>query len=295
MVDWLSLDVPAGQVFGLLGSNGAGKTTLIRLLLGLIRPTEGAARVLGYDVRTQGDAIRRRTGTVLAEARLYERLSVQDNLEYYGRLNGVPGPERRARIGRVLTAMGLRERRGQRAARLSAGEKQKLLVACARLHEPRLLFLDEPTSHLDIEAAAALRAELKALTEAGDVTIFVVTHDLAMAEELCQQVGVMHKGALVAYGSPPTLCARAAPRVEIIGEGLDQRILDLIRAQPGVAAAALEGGNSRLVLDRCDEGHNDALIGLVRSAGVRVDDVRRVRGSLEDVILELLKDRGTAS
>ena len=156
-VDCLSLKVPQGIVFGFLGPNGAGKTTMIRLLLGLLEPTDGWAEALGFDTRTQTGAIRERAGALLEHHGLYERLSAEDNLEFYGRINRVPKAERQARIKELLTDLGPWERRKERVGTWSRGMKQKLAVARALLHRPPLIFLDEPTAGLDPIAAAALR------------------------------------------------------------------------------------------------------------------------------------------
>src|SRR6476469_4778028 len=148
-VDDLSLDVPAGIVFGFLGPNGAGKTTTIHLLLGLLEPTAGQAWVLGFDIRAQADAIRARSGALLEFAGLYERMSAEDNLDLYGRIYHMPAPARKDRIQELLTHLDLWERRRDPVGTWSRGMKQKLAVARALLHDPPLIFLDEPTAGFD--------------------------------------------------------------------------------------------------------------------------------------------------
>src|SRR5260221_8327738 len=159
-VDDLSLEVPAGIVFGFLGPNGAGKTTTIHLLLGLLEPTTGQASVLGFDTRTQAKAIRTHSGALLEFAGLYERMSAQDNLDLYGRIYRMPAPARRTRIKELLTHLDLWERRRDQISTWSRGMKQKLAVARALLHHPPLIFLDEPTAVFDPVAAAALHDDL---------------------------------------------------------------------------------------------------------------------------------------
>jgi ABC-2 type transport system ATP-binding protein len=159
-VDALSLDVPPGILFGFLGPNGSGKTTTIRLLLGLLEPTAGKAEVLGFDTRTRADDIRARVGALLEHPGLYERLSAEDNLEFYGRAWRLPASERGARIKELLSNVGLWERRKEPVGTWSRGMKQKLAVARALLHRPPLIFLDEPTAGLDPVAAAELRQDL---------------------------------------------------------------------------------------------------------------------------------------
>ena len=162
-LDDVSLEVPAGIVFGFLGPNGSGKTTTIRLLLGLLEPTGGHAAVLGLDTHTQAAAVRARCGALLEHDGLYERLSAAENLDYYGRIWRIPGPVRAQRIRELLDHVGLWERRADRVGTWSRGMKQKLAVARALLHQPEVVFLDEPTASLDPVAAAALREDLARL------------------------------------------------------------------------------------------------------------------------------------
>jgi ABC-2 type transport system ATP-binding protein len=159
-VDNLSLEVPAGIVFGFLGPNGAGKTTTIHLLLGLLEPTAGQARVLGFDTRTQAEAIRAHSGALLEFSGLYERMSAQDNLDFYGRIYHMPASARQARIKELLSHLNLWERRRDLVGTWSRGMKQKLAVARALFHHPSLVFLDEPSAGFDPVAAAALRDDL---------------------------------------------------------------------------------------------------------------------------------------
>ncbi|HEX9507492.1 MAG TPA: ABC transporter ATP-binding protein, partial [Myxococcales bacterium] len=159
-LDHVSLAIRPGEIFALLGPNGAGKTTTIQLLLGLLEPSHGKASVLGFDTRTQADNIRERTGTLLEFSGLYERMSAEDNLDFYGRIYQMSASERRARIKELLTHLDLWDRRGERAGTWSRGMKQKLAVARALFHRPSLIFLDEPTAGLDPVAAAALNNDL---------------------------------------------------------------------------------------------------------------------------------------
>ena len=184
-VDDLSLEVPAGIIFGFLGPNGSGKTTTIHLLLGLPEPTTGRAEVLGFDTNTQADEIRARAGALLEHDGLYEQMTAEDNLEFYGRVNRMPSVERQTRIKDLLTQMNVWDRRKERIGKWSRGMKQKLAVARDLMHHPRVLFLDEPTAGLDVVAAAALRDDLANLTAREGVTVFLSTHNMAEAEKLC--------------------------------------------------------------------------------------------------------------
>ena len=291
-VDSLSLEVPPGIVFGFLGPNGAGKTTTIRLLLGLLEPTAGRAEVLGFDTRTQANEVRTRTGALLEHSGIYEQLSAEDNLEFYGRVWRLSKVEREARIKDLLAHMGLWDRRKERAGDWSRGMKQKLALARTLLHRPRVALLDEPTAGLDVAAAVAVREDLASLAAREGVTVFLTTHNMTEAEKLCNQVAVIRQGALVAVGHPDELRARAGtPRLEIIGRGFSDEVLGLVRARPDVVAA--EARNGRLAIDlRAGAGREASapLVSLVVGAWVEVEEVRRGQASLEEVFLTLTEE-----
>jgi ABC-2 type transport system ATP-binding protein len=288
-VDDLSLEVPAGIVFGFLGPNGAGKTTTIHLLLGLLEPTAGQASVLGFDTRTQADEIRARSGALLEFAGLYERMSAQDNLDLYGRINRMPAPARQARIKELLTHLDLWERRADPVGTWSRGMKQKLAVARALLHHPPLIFLDEPTAGFDPVAAAALREDLARLVAREGVTVFLNTHNLTEAEKLCAQVGVIREGKLVTVGAPDELRARTGgPQAEVVGRGFTEQMLDALRERPEVAHAELN--NSHLLLELRGESEMGPLVSLLVQEGASVEEVRRGKASLEEVFLTLMEE-----
>lgn len=206
-VDDLSLDVPQGIVFGFLGPNGSGKTTTIRLLLGLLEPQQGKARVLGYDAQEQPYLIRKHTGALLEHTGLCDRISAEHNLEFYGRINQMPAAECQARIKELLSHFGLWERRKEWVGKWSRGMKQKVAIARAILHHPSVIFLDEPTAGLDPITAAALREDIATLVEQDGMTVFLNTHNLAEAEKLCSLIGVIRNGKLLVVGSPDQLRA----------------------------------------------------------------------------------------
>ena len=286
-VDDLTLAIPAGTVFGFLGPNGAGKTTTIRLLLGLLEPSQGRATVLGHDTRSQSDAVRRQCGALLEHHGLYERLSAADNMEYYGRIWQMPPAERRSRIQELLSQMGLWERRDEQVGEWSRGMKQKLAVARTLMHRPALVFLDEPTAGLDPVAAAALRSDLASLAQGSGVTVFLTTHNLAEAEKLCSQVGVIRQGKLLALGSPSALRSRSAPQVEVYGSGFNETALALLQARPEVASVQSESDHLRIELRGPAE--TAPLVSLLVGAGVQVEEVRKGQASLEEAFLDLLK------
>jgi ABC-2 type transport system ATP-binding protein len=288
-VDHLSLEVPSGIIYGFLGPNGAGKTTTINLLLGLLEPTEGRAEVLGFDTRRHADEVRTRSGALLEHTGLYEQMSAEDNLEFYGRVWCMLPAERRARIRELLTGMGVWDRRKEKVGQWSKGMKQKLALARAMLHRPPLVFLDEPTAGLDVMAATAVREELAAIAAREGVTVFLTTHNMAEAEKLCGQVAVIRQGQLVATGHPDELRTRTGgERVEVVGRGFNDGALAQLRARPEVAAANVHNG--RLSIDLRANLDVPSLVSLLASSGVQVDEVRRGKASLEEVFVTLMEE-----
>ncbi|MEM2143591.1 MAG: ABC transporter ATP-binding protein [Candidatus Thorarchaeota archaeon] len=204
-LDHVDLRIGRGEVFGLLGPNGAGKTTLIRILVGLLTPAEGTARVLGHDVTSEIDDIRRRVALLPQEAGLYERLTAWENIVYYGGLYGIPAEELHQRAERLLETVGLYGRKDHVVKEFSGGMKRKVLVARALVIEPDIVFLDEPTTGIDTIGARIVRSLLKRLSSQERRTIVLTTHDLHEVSELCHRVGILNKGQLVAIGRPDEL------------------------------------------------------------------------------------------
>ena len=288
-VDGISFEVPSGIVFGFLGPNGSGKTTTIRLLLGLLEPTSGSAEVLGFDTTTHADDIRQRCGALLEHTGLYERMTAEDNLEFYGRVWHLSAAERQQRIHDLLDAVGLWDRRKEPVGNWSRGMKQKLAVARAMLHRPQIIFLDEPTAGLDPIAAVALRDELAALVQQQGVTVFLTTHNLAEAEKLCQQVAVIRQGQLMMIGSPDELRLRqGGSRLEIVGRGFTEAALSILRQQPQVKEVTRRDQHITIALK--DDADTAPLVQLLVSQGVQIDEVRRGKASLEEVFLTLMEE-----
>ncbi|HNR47301.1 MAG TPA: ABC transporter ATP-binding protein [Anaerolineaceae bacterium] len=288
-VDGISFEVPSGIVFGFLGPNGSGKTTTIRLLLGLLEPTSGSAEVLGFDTATHADDIRQRCGALLEHTGLYERMTAEDNLEFYGRVWHLNAAERQQRIHDLLDAVGLWDRRKEPVGNWSRGMKQKLAVARAMLHRPQIIFLDEPTAGLDPIAAVALRDELAALVQQQGVTVFLTTHNLAEAEKLCQQVAVIRQGQLMMIGSPDELRLRqGGSRLEIVGRGFTEAALSILRQQPQVKEVTRQDQHITIALK--DDADTAPLVQLLVSQGVQIDEVRRGKASLEEVFLTLMEE-----
>lgn len=288
-VDRLTLEVLRGTVFGFLGPNGSGKTTTIRLLLGLLDVDEGQAQVLGFDVREQANEVRERSGALLEHHGLYERLSAADNLDYYGRIWHMSRAEREARIRELLEPVGLYARRNEPVGRWSRGMKQKLAVARTLMHRPELVFLDEPTAGLDPVASAALREDLALLASREGVTIFLTTHNLAEAEKLCNQVGVINHGQLLALGSPADLRSRtSAPRLYVSGQGFSSQVIEGLRGNALVGH--VQQRNGQIIMDLNDMARSHEIVAQLVGAGVQIDEVRKEKADLEDVFLRLVEE-----
>lgn len=288
-VDRLTLDVPRGTVFGFLGPNGSGKTTTIRLLLGLLEADSGEAHVLGFSTKTQSDEVRTRCGALLEHHGLYERLSAAENLDYYGRIWHLSKPDRQKRIRELLEPMDLYKRRDEPIGRWSRGMKQKLAVARTLMHRPQLIFLDEPTAGLDPVASAVLREDLGTLVAREGVTIFLTTHNLAEAEKLCNQVGVINHGQLLANGSPADLRARtSAPRLYVTAQGVTPQVLEELKKNNLVTGIAQQNG--RLTVDLNDLTRSHEVVTQLVGAGVMIDEVWKEKVDLEDVFLQLVEE-----
>jgi len=201
----VDLQITRGEVFGLLGTNGAGKTTLIRVLVGLLTPTEGTAYVLGKDVTEDIDFVRQRVGLLPQEAGIYDRLTARENLIYYGGLYGIPEEDLSRRTDALLEIVGLKDKEDYQVKGFSGGMKRKVLVARALVIEPEILFLDEPTTAIDTLGARVVRNLLKKLSSEEKRTVILTTHDLTEVKELCDRVGILNEGKLVAIGKPSEL------------------------------------------------------------------------------------------
>lgn len=288
-VNQLTLEIPRGTVFGFLGPNGSGKTTTIRLLLGLLDADQGSAQVLGFDTRKQPDEVRVRSGALLEHHGLYERLSAAENLDYYGRIWRMSKADREKRIRELLEPLDLYERRGEPIGRWSRGMKQKLAVARTLMHRPELVFLDEPTAGLDPVASSALREDLANLVAQEGVTIFLTTHNLAEAEKLCNQVGVISHGQLLAMGSPSDLRSKtSAPRLYVTGQGITPPIVDHVRNNALIKK--IQSQNGKLVMDLNDLARSHEIVAQLVKAGVQIDEVRKEKADLEEVFLQLVEE-----
>jgi ABC-2 type transport system ATP-binding protein len=210
-INHISFEVKQGEIFGFLGPNGAGKTTTIKMLTGLIQPTEGTATIQGKDIRTQIVEIKKTIGVVTEDSNLYDELSVADNLRFVGQLYGVSRLDREERIGELLKRFDLESKREAKFATLSKGMKRKVTIIAALIHSPQVVFLDEPTTGLDVLSARVLRALIKELKALG-VTIFLTTHYIEEAEQLCDRVAILVNGAIKTVDTPKNLIAATSSK-----------------------------------------------------------------------------------
>ncbi len=208
-VDRLNLDVPRGVIFGFLGPNGAGKSTTINMLVGLLQPTSGRARVAGFDVQSAPLQVKQRIGVVPEGLSMYERLTAVEQVELVGRLHGLSRPELERRIPPLLEMLGLQDSAGKMILDYSAGMRKKTAMACALIHAPEVLFLDEPFESVDPISTRTIKNILRDMVTQRGTTVFFSTHVMELAERFCDQVGILSKGSLVARGSIPELRQRA--------------------------------------------------------------------------------------
>jgi ABC-2 type transport system ATP-binding protein len=254
-VDGVTFEVPRGELFGLLGPNGAGKTTTIRMLNTLLLPTGGTARILGHDVVRDTTAVRRRIGYVFGGDRgLYDRLTALDNLRYFAELHEIDPRRQKRRIGELLDQVGLLGRENERVEGYSRGMKQRLHIARGLLHDPEVVFLDEPTIGVDPVAARDLRSMIAGLV-AGGRTVLLTTHYMLEADELCNRIAVVTRGRLRAMGTPQELKRHAENRfvVEIEVYGVDDARIDRLRTLRGVRGVTVDHrGQAQIILVQCD-------------------------------------------
>jgi ABC-2 type transport system ATP-binding protein len=282
-VDHVSFSVDAGEIIGYLGPNGSGKTTTIRMLLGLYEPSEGKATVLGFDAFHQSEEVRARAGYMSQKFALYDDLTVWENLTFYG---GIYGIRDKKRIEETLALVGLAGHGSELARALSAGWRQRLALAIALVHQPKLLFLDEPTSGVDPSARRSFWDLIYALAADG-VTVLVTTHYMDEAE-YCGRVGMMRDGKLLALDTPASLKIQVVPDDvwEVHAEPL-QIALNACETCTGVLRVGLAGDHLRMISERGMK-ETDLRLGL-KSAGLTVVALERGEPTLEDVFLSLAK------
>ena len=281
-VDHINFEVGAGEVVGYLGPNGSGKTTTIRMLLGLLKPSDGKATVLGYDVFNQSEEIRARVGYMSQKFAIYDDLTTLENLTFYG---GVYGIKDKARIQHTLELVGLKGHEKTLTRDMSTGWRQRLSLGIALVHEPKLLFLDEPTSGVDPTARRAFWDLIYELAEGG-VTILVTTHYMDEAE-YCERVGVMRDGKLLAMDTPTNLKKSiiTGDVWEVFAHPLEKG-LEILSAMEGVERVGLAGDHLRVISQRVEK---DAMQSLLSGKSISVEKIERGEPTLEDVFLSLAR------
>lgn len=287
-VDNLSLRIPEGKVFGFLGPNGAGKTTTVRMLAALISPTSGKARVAGHEIGAENDAVRASVGILTETPGLYSKLTARQNLIFFAGLYGVVQDTAESQADKYLRLMGLWDRRDDKVAGFSKGMRQKVAIARALMHEPPVVFLDEPSAGLDPEAARTVRDFIKDLRTEGR-TIFLTTHNLTEADELCDLIGLF-RTRLMRVDTPGNL------RRSLFGSGTLVRVSGdpapwaaTLRALPFVHDVTVQDSALEVRLDDPDS-QNPALVQALVAAGASIRYIEPISASLEDVYLELMEE-----
>lgn len=287
-VEDLNLKVEQGEVFGLLGPNGAGKTTTIRMLACLIKQTSGTAFVNGFEINKEVESqkIRGIVGVLPESPGLYESLSANKNLDFFAQLYGVPKDRREKRIEELLKMLDLWDRREEPIATYSKGMKQKIAIARAFVHDPQVVFLDEPTAGLDPQASLTVREFLVALKKEGR-TVFINSHHLDEVERLCDRIAVMNRTAL-AIGSPKELARRYWGRTTVIElASPDASYVDIVRGLEFASNVRVDDG--RILVDLDDpETRNPVIVERLARAGAKIEYVTELKRSLEDVYMKLI-------
>jgi len=291
-VKGVSLEVARGEIFGFLGPNGAGKSTTIRMLCGLLEPSGGSGTVAGFDIRTQHESIKQNIGYMSQRFSLYEDLSVEENIDFYSGIYRLPKAKKPERKAWVLEMARLQEQRRTRTGQLPGGWKQRLSLGCALLHEPPVLFLDEPTSGVDPLSRRDFWDLIHQLA-GGGVTVFVTTHYMEEAE-YCDRLGFIYRGELVALGTPTEMKERVMTE-QVLSLSCDRphEALSLLADLPGVRDAALFGRDIHLMTEDA-EGLIPRLRAHLEGAAHPVQGLERITPSLEDVFVSLIESKDRA-
>lgn len=285
-VDAISLEIKKGEVFGFLGPNGAGKSTTIKMLCGLLLPSAGKGSVGGYDIMTDSEEIKKHIGYMSQRFSLYEDLTVEENIDFFSGIYDVPPNNRRARKEWVLQMAGLEDRRKTLTRTLPAGFRQRLALGCAVLHEPPMLFLDEPTSGVDPVSRRNFWNMIYAMSKEG-TTVFVTTHYMDEAD-YCDRLSLIYRGKIVAQGTPN----------ELRQEHMDKDVLEIDSDKPveaiealskGGMEAAIFGSLIHVTVDSADTGI-PAVRKLLEASGIAVKNIERITPSLEDVFVTLIEE-----
>jgi len=287
-VDRVSLQIGKGEIFGFLGPNGAGKSTTIRMLCGLLTPTSGRALVGNVDVAQNPEEVRRNIGYMSQKFSLYDDLTVEQNIDFFAGMYGVARERRGERKKYVLGMAGLEERRGSMTRTLSGGWKQRLALGCAILHDPPILFLDEPTSGVDPIARSAFWDLIREMARTGH-TIFVSTHYMDEAE-YCHRLALMYRGRVIALGAPSELRANLSSRTLIrLDTSAPLETMRALETAPGVGDVAVFGGGLHVTADELEAGLKTIRTRLA-AEGIEIQRIEKIQPSLEDVFVALIEN-----
>lgn len=288
-VDGVSFQVAKGEIFGFLGPNGSGKSTTIRMLTGILAPSGGSGTVAGFDVLSQTEKIKSHIGYMSQKFSLYEDLTVEENIDFYGGIYRIPMKTRKERKAWVIEMAGLQTHRHSLTKILSGGWKQRLALGCAVLHEPPVIFLDEPTSGVDPLSRRRFWDLIYELSGKG-VTVFVTTHYMEEAE-YCDRIGLIHRGELIAVGTPNELKTRLM-REEVLDVRCErpQDAIEMLEALVSVKEVALFGNGLHVVAPDADTAKREIHAALV-SAGLHIEHIEKIKPSMEDVFVSLVEAR----
>jgi len=302
-VDHINLSINDGEVFGFLGPNGAGKTTTIRMLSCLLKPTLGTALINGYDILLDSMKIRKIIGVLTENPSIYERLTARYNLEFFGKLYEVPNDVLNKRIDELLNIFDLIDRADDKVSTFSKGMKQKLSIARTLVHNPEILFLDEPTAGLDPKASKDLRDYIKKLSKERNITIFLCSHNLTEAEYLCDRIAVINNGRIISEGTPKELSRKlwSYERTEVkLAENYLNKISDPnilineIKSISGVDECYFEDSTLKIFLESAEK-INPEIIRKLISLDLDLIEVKVIGHSLEDIYLSLITDESKSS
>ena len=294
-VDHVNFEVQPGEIFGYLGPNGAGKTTTIRLLTGLLRPTQGTATVNGYDILHDSHGIKRSIGVVPENSNIYNELSAWDNLIFAAELYSVPRGERGKRAGELLAKFDLHERGRAKVKGFSNGMKRRLTIAMALVHRPSILFLDEPTTALDVRGAVLVRDLIRQLRDEG-ITVFLTTHYIEEADQLCDRVAIINEGRIVANDAPEKLKSSflGEHTVEVSFDGGNGRGTAGLEAIPGCDGVVKQGDKFKLYT-QAPARVLPGLMGYAEEYGLAIISLNTLKPRLEDVFLKITAPAGKRS
>jgi ABC-2 type transport system ATP-binding protein len=283
----VTLDVYRGEIFGVLGPNGAGKSTTIRMLCGILTPTSGEGRVVGYDIVTESELIKRRIGYMTQKFSLYDDLTVDENLSFYAGIYGIALRDQKRKIAELLVRTGLQARRRQMTGTLSGGWKQRVALACATIHEPSLLFLDEPTAGVDPVSRREFWDQIHRIA-AGGTTVLVTTHYMDEAER-CHRLAFIFQGTVLDLGAPEEIVDRRGLQIAELETERALSAGDLLRELPGVEEVAHFGQQVRFAY-RGTEKATELATTTLETAGFRPRFVRSARATVEDAFVSMVRD-----